>query len=217
MDFEPYNPLSERNLGASVAEALLERSATKITELPAFNGAGIYAIYYIGDFPAYEGIASRNREGKFEWPIYVGKAIPSGARKGGRATGEVGSDLLKRLKEHRSSLNAAINLNVEDFYCRMLVVTDIWIPLGESLLIAKFSPLWNSLIDGFGNHTPGKGRLAGMIPRWDVVHPGRSWAPKCAPRSETAEQILGEVAAYIRSTSIPSKPKIMSVQQPDIS
>lgn len=211
MEFEPYNPLDERNLGASVAEALLERTAIKLDELPAFQGAGIYAIYYVGDFPAYEGIAQRNMEGKFEWPIYIGKAVPSGARKGGRAIGVVGADLWKRLREHRASIEAATNLRVEDFFCRVLVVTDIWIPLGESLLISKFAPVWNSILDGFGNHTPGKGRFQGMRPRWDVVHPGRAWADQCANRSETAQQIMSEVEAYVRSTSIPSKPKIMSL------
>ena len=83
------------------------------------------------------------------------------------------------------------------FY-RFLVVDDIWIPLGESLLIAKFAPIWNKLIDGFGNHDPGKGRYEGARPKWDTLHPGRGWADKCAARIETPKQIAEEIKAYFR-------------------
>ena len=43
-------------------------------------------------------------------------------------------------------------------------------------MIARFGPVWNSIVDGFGNHDPGAGRRAGMVSRWDVLHPGRAWA-----------------------------------------
>jgi hypothetical protein len=95
-------------------------------------------------------------------------------------------------------------LGIKDFHCRFLVVDDIWIPLGESLLIAKFSPVWNSLIDGFGNHDPGKGRYEGMRPRWDVLHPGRTWAGKCQPRKESLAEIQRDVETYLRSAPFPS-------------
>ena len=208
MDFEAYNPLDERNLGASVAEALLERTPIPLASLPSFKGAGIYAIYYTGDFPAYEKIADRNRDGRFEYPIYVGKAVPSGARKGG-GKGQAGSSLFSRLIDHRKSIEAASNLRVDDFSVRVLVVTDIWIPLGESLLITKLAPVWNTIVEGFGNHTPGAGRFLGMRPRWDVVHPGRHWAARCADRLETADQIVEEVRAYTLTAAVPAKPKLM--------
>lgn len=44
----PYNPLDKKNLGASVAEALLERTVHPLGKLEVFVGAGIYAIYYTG-------------------------------------------------------------------------------------------------------------------------------------------------------------------------
>jgi hypothetical protein len=103
--------------------------------------------------------------------------------------------------QHTKSIEEASNLDIADFHCRYLIVDDIWIPLGESLLIAKFNPLWNKLIDGFGNHDPGKGRHAGLRPRWDVLHPGRSWAKWCQPRDETAEQIIREARDYLRNNS----------------
>ena len=78
----PYNPLDKENLSASVAEALLGRKPRPLGGLERFAGAGIYAIYYTGDFPQYETIANRNRDDRFEAPIYVGKAISEGGRKG---------------------------------------------------------------------------------------------------------------------------------------
>src|SRR5690606_25169345 len=146
-------------------------------------------------------------------PIYVGKAVPKGARKGEIVTGTTKSKVLfNRLKEHRESLrlveaHPTASLKLEDFYCRYLVVEDIWIPLGESLLIAKFAPLWNSMLDGFGNHDPGSGRYKGLRPRWDVLHPGRAWAEKCAERSETAESIQTELQAHLRLSNLPSLPE----------
>ncbi|KIH82671.1 Eco29kI family restriction endonuclease [Pseudomonas batumici] len=194
----PFNPLDKKNLGASVAEALLSKEAHPLSDLPVFEGAGIYAIYYTGDFSAYQPISRLNSDGKFLLPIYVGKAVPAGARMGANQELAAGKVLHKRLKEHAESIKAAENLNIEDFHCRFLVVDDIWIPLGESLIIARFTPVWNSLIDGFGNHNPGKGRHAGMRPRWDVLHPGRAWALSLAERPETAAQIAQDAETYLR-------------------
>lgn len=53
----PFNPLDKKNLGASVAEAMLEQKARPLGELKPFFGVGIYAIYYTGDFPEYAPLA----------------------------------------------------------------------------------------------------------------------------------------------------------------
>lgn len=195
----PFNPLDKRHLGESVGRAMLERPAVPLRDLGAFDGAGIYAIYYTGAFPGYEPIAGYNRDGKFRAPIYLGKAVPKGARKGADLDMPHGRVLYDRLKQHARSIKEAVNLDIADFHCRYLIVDDIWIPLGEALLIAEFDPLWNKLIDGFGNHDPGKGRHAGLRPRWDVLHPGRPWADRCRPREETVEQILREARDYLRN------------------
>jgi len=172
----PFNPLEKRNLAASVAQALLGSSAYEMDQLQTFAGAGIYAIYYCGSFKPYHAIANQNRDKTNPLlPIYVGKAVPAGARKGTVVSSSSNSKaLFNRLTEHVESIQAANStLKLEDFVCRYLVVDDIWIPLGESLIFAKFSPVWNTIIDGFGNHDPGKGRYQGLRPRWDFVHPGR--------------------------------------------
>ena len=195
--FEPFNPLDKRNLGESVAEALL---LTKPVALPPkpFIGAGVYAIYYLGSFPAYAVISERNSNGQFRSPIYIGKAVPAGARKGGLGIEvEHGQALSKRLTEHAVSLQAADNLDVADFYCRFLVVEDIWIPLAESMLIERFVPVWNRVLDGFGNHDPGSGRHSGKMPQWDCVHPGRSWAKKLQPCAVTADELEKRVIEFL--------------------
>jgi hypothetical protein len=98
-----------------------------------------------------------------------------------------------RLKDHRKSIETVNNLNIDHFYYRFLVVDDIWIPLGESLLIERTRPLWNIVLDGFGNHDPGSGRYNQQRPAWDVIHPGRPWAKKLLegkPEEEINRQIL---------------------------
>jgi len=197
----PYNPLEKANLGKSVADALLQQDARSLESLEAFDGAGIYALYYQGHLAPYRKLAHINRTQGVTVPIYVGKAIPAGGRKGVTApdaalSAKPGKSLFKRLLEHAESIRAT-DLKIEDFSCRYLVVDDIWIPLGESLLITRFSPLWNLLLDGFGNHDPGSGRYNGLVPKWDVLHPGRAWASKCRPRAETAKQIAAEVEAWL--------------------
>lgn len=199
----PFNPLAKRHLGESVGQAMLRQSVVPLGSLKAFDGAGVYAIYYTGGFQGYEAIAERNSNQRFGAPIYVGKAVPKGARKGGDLEAAPGKVLYNRLKQHAKSIEEAANLDIADFHCRYLIVDDIWIPLGESLLIAKFDPLWNKLIDGFGNHDPGKGRHAGLRPRWDVLHPGRLWAERCQARDETAEQIISEARNYLRNNPPP--------------
>ena len=199
----PFNPLDKRHLGESVGQAMLRQPVTALGNLETFNGAGIYAIYYTGSFSGYEPISECNRNKQFNAPIYVGKAVPKGTRKGGDLQVPPGKVLYERLKQHAKSIEEASNLDIADFYCRYLTVDDIWIPLGESLLIAKFDPLWNKLIDGFGNHDPGKGRHAGLRPRWDVLHPGRPWAKLCQPRDESAEQIIREARDYLRNNPPP--------------
>lgn len=194
---KPFNPLDKTNLGRSVAEALLDQVEIPIDEIKRFYGAGIYAIYYSGTLDYYEPIAMHVSSDKMRIPIYVGKAVPPGARKGtyGLET-PPGPALFRRIREHAQSIEDAKNLKASDFQCKFLVVEDIWIPLGESLLIARFSPIWNHLIDGFGNHAPGGGRYKQRKSRWDTLHPGRVWAEKLQPREETNEQIILELKAY---------------------
>jgi Eco29kI restriction endonuclease len=186
---DAFNPLDKVNLGKSVVEAMLASPAVPLSNITSFVGAGIYAIYYQGGFEPYHAIAASGVSDQ-KTPIYVGKAVPSGSRKGASlTTSSSGNWLFRRISEHRESIEAAKNLSTSDFSARFLAVDDIWIPLGEALLISMYNPLWNQLIDGFGNHDPGAGRYNGLRPLWDVLHPGRTWAEKCKARPETQEEI----------------------------
>ncbi len=197
----PFNPLDKRNLGQSVAEALLNQPVHPLPPAP-FEGAGVYAIYYTGNFPHYKPIAVRNKGERFELPIYVGKAVPQGARKGGLGLdAPAGTVLFRRLLEHAKSVDEAENLKSTDFWCRYLITDDIWIPLGESLLIERFKPIWNQLIDGFGNHDPGSGRYNQQRSPWDVLHPGRAWAMKCRDNNKSCESLLAAIVAFMEKVS----------------
>lgn len=198
MGNEIYNPLDKRRLGESVAKALLARPVSVLPPSEPFVGAGIYALYYTGAFPSYRKIVEKNAGDKWAGPIYVGKAVPAGARKGGYGLGESpGEVLYRRLREHSESIDQAENLSLSDFKCRHLIVDDIWIPLGESLLISMFSPLWNQILDGFGNHDPGAGRYNQQQSSWDVIHPGRPWARRLKPYSRSTEEILKTIAKFL--------------------
>jgi len=196
---KPYNPLEKENLGKSVADSLVCKAPVPLGAVERFHGAGVYAIYYTGNFDAYAELGNWNRgEDGVNIPIYVGKAVPTGGRKG-NVDPEVsakGTALFSRLEEHRKSIEQTSNLDIRDFSCRYLVVDDIWIPLGESLLIQRHRPIWNSVIDGFGNHDPGAGRRKGARPSWDTLHPGRTWADRCAPSKLNESQIRARISEF---------------------
>ncbi len=68
---EVFNPLDKTNLAESVRDHLLKRAIVKLPP-ERFPGAGIYAIYYTGDFPAYQKIAKHQPSDERARPIYVG-------------------------------------------------------------------------------------------------------------------------------------------------
>ncbi|MBM3114250.1 Eco29kI family restriction endonuclease [Jeongeupia naejangsanensis] len=212
MSQEPYNPLAKSNLGESVAEALLRVPVRPLNDIKHLVGAGVYAIYYTGEFAAYVPIASRNRDALFLLPIYVGKAVPKGARKGGLGfDASKGYALRNRLKQHASSISEAHNLDLIDFHYRALTVDDVWIPLGENVVIEKYQPLWNRVIDGFGNKTPGRRRATQMRSSWDVLHPGRKFvdALDLAANPFSTEEIVKKVADFFEG-NLPDAEKISS-------
>jgi hypothetical protein len=194
----PYNPLAKENLGESVANALLRTEVAQLNDVADVVGAGIYAIYYIGPFSLYGPIVTRNAGQRFLQPIYVGKAVPEGARKGGLGfDAGSGTSLRARLRDHATSIRQT-DLQLSDFYYRALTVDDIWIPLGENVLIERFQPLWNRVIDGFGNKTPGKRRATQQRSSWDALHPGRKFVQELslAPHPLSVEQIAAKVTDF---------------------
>lgn len=200
----PYNPLDKMNLGRSVAEALLDVPVAPLSKTQRLVGAGVYAIYYTGRFSPYAPIAAKNRHRQFAQPIYVGKAIPKGGRKGGISKDAAsGTALRDRLGQHASSINEVNNLQLRDFYFRAIVVDDIWIPLGENMLIEQFRPVWNLVVDGFGNKDPGRRRSTQYRSAWDVIHPGRSFAAKLADGELSARRVVERLSAFYSRQEVP--------------
>jgi Eco29kI restriction endonuclease len=192
---EPYDPLHKTNLGKSVENALLASPRTPLDAVPPFFGAGIYALYFIGDGPLYGPLAGS------ETPIYVGKAIPSGGRKGAKSPSTaVGHPLWDRIDEHRQSIKAARDLDIADFEARYLVADELFISMAEHLMIEGFAPVWNLRVDGFGNHDPGAGRRQQARSPWDELHPGRGFAALLTnPSKMPAEKARAVIVDHFRA------------------
>lgn len=193
-----YNPLDRKNLGESIANALLRVKARPLTDIEELVGAGVYALYYTGKFRAYLEVSERNSKGRFEMPIYVGKADPGGVRKGGALDAGTGAALRGRLRNHARSIEET-NLKVKDFHYRALVVDEVWNRVGESSMIDLFKPVWNVVIDGFGNNAQGKGRKDQVRSLWDTLHPGREAARRMAANPLSGADVRVRVAKFLRS------------------
>ena len=80
------------------------------------------------------------------------------------------------------------------------IESDLVVP-AEAELIRRYGPLWNSVIDGFGNHDPGSGRYNQAKSEWDVLHPGRPWADRLMGKSPHLEEIVEKVQQLLRGIS----------------
>jgi hypothetical protein len=211
----PYNPLDKINLARSIEVELLARPADSLGAINHVAGAGVYAIYYTGGFSCYAPVAKVNARGAFQQPIYVGKAIPKGGRKGGLgADAAAGKALAERLKQHAASVREAENIDIDDFFVRHLVVDDIWIPLGENMLMETFKPVWNRVIDGFGNKDPGRRRATQYKSPWDILHPGRRFSEKLADGALTPDFLIKRIEDYFAGRPLAKLPKVY-VEQSD--
>ena len=179
-ELTPYDPLDYSSLTVNLVRELMCQAVSALPLGGSFGGPGVYALFYDGDDELYAPLRSSDAT----LPIYVGKAVPKGARKGGTALDESAPVLHGRIREHVRSLEAANNLRLDDFSCRYLVVVPLWITMAERFLIEHYRPCWNVCIEGFGVHDPGMGRRAGRRSLWDTLHPGRPWSEKLQPRSE---------------------------------
>ncbi|MGB1235415.1 MAG: Eco29kI family restriction endonuclease [Planktomarina sp.] len=193
----PFNPLDKVSLAEAIQRKLMDMAPVSFDALKPFEGVGLYAIYYDGDFECYRRAAKANAHSRWQVPFYVGKAVPKGSRKGALLdAGQTSNELSSRLQKHAATITAAENLNLRDFHVRYLCVDPIWIPLGESLMISEFGPIWNKLLDGFGNNDPGSGRYNQLRSRWDTLHPGRTWAEKCKVRPDQPKDLVRDVEEF---------------------
>jgi hypothetical protein len=168
-----YDPLTYENLMLGVVLHFEGQDQHRLAGVRGqdIDGPGIYALFYTGPFAPYRPISGGNT------PIYVGKAVPPGSRKGVPPDPNVPA-LRRRLAEHGRSIVPTDNLNLGDFAFRALAIEPVWITVAERFLIDHYRPLWNVCVDGFGDHDPGSGRYRGERSWWDTLHPGRNWASR---------------------------------------
>lgn len=139
-------------------------------------GTGIYLLYYVGPHALYNGLSE-------DCPMYIGKAIGDGGSR---------TQLELRLRDHQKSLRQADDLRPTDFRYKVLRINEEWVAGCETVLIKHWLPLWNTVVTGFGNHAPGKGRRLQRKSLWDTLHTGRNWANMLDPElpySRVAEQV----------------------------
>lgn len=191
-DFEEpphFDPLSTEQLTRIICRQFEEQPSYSLaTDLPEFDGAGLYAVYYEGAtldlYARLSGLAI---------PLYVGQA-----RSHNSATGVGRRDprpLWSRVAEHRRSISEA-RLSVSEFGVRLLKMPDVHIDMGEDGLRRGYQPVWNSILTGFGSHEQGPRTRRSSRSKWDTVHAGRSRTFGESSHKDT--ELIENVRAKIR-------------------
>lgn len=188
-----------------VKDAVRFFNGTPVHKLPPperFTGTGVYALYYTGANNYYTRYEELNRL-SYDFPIYVGKAVPGGWRQSrvSDSSARQSTELYRRLNEHSRSISAANSLHLSEFSCRFVIFeregSDM-IGSIEAALIKLNQPLWNSCVDGFGNHDPGKGRYEQARSDWDVIHTGRTWADRLNGTPRQVSEITQSIANHLK-------------------
>ncbi len=191
-----------------VKDAIRFFNGTPVVPLPppdSFSGTGVYALYYTGSDHLYKEYGAVNRL-SYRAAIYVGKAVPKGWRRARSSDNPLrqSQELCHRLKEHSRSIEASPDLSASDFMCRFVIFEDTgsdMIGTIEAALIKLHRPLWNTTVDGFGNHDPGRGRYEQAKSDWDVIHPGRPWVRKCKGAARSRSAILADIKTHFKGLS----------------
>jgi hypothetical protein len=191
-----------------VKDAVRFFNGTPVHSLPppeSFVGTGVYALYYTGQKGVYSHYGKLNRLA-YGHPIYVGKAVPKGWRQARVADSSENQskELVTRLRQHSRSIETVSGVELSDFMCRFVIFEDAgsdMIGTIEAALIKLHKPLWNTALDGFGNHDPGKGRYNQAKSDWDVVHEGRVWAPRCKGIAKDKTVVLKKIEQHFKLLS----------------
>lgn len=190
-----FDPTEPRLVGHFVALALIAQDRRPLADFGKSYGAGVYAIYYIGNAKIYQAISGT------ETPIYVGKADPPANAK---TVLEQGTKLTDRLNEHRKNIDKVSGIDIADFECRALAVQSGYQTSAEIHLIRLFTPIWNNetkVLYGIGKHGDAATTRANNKSPWDTIHPGRAWAA-ANNEAKSVGQIESEVAAHFHEAKI---------------
>ena len=192
-----------------VKDAIRFFNGTPVHGLPLsdrFLGTGVYALYYTGANPLYLRLSELNRL-SYAIPIYVGKAVPRGWRQGRVSDSQLSqsNELHSRLREHTRNIEICDGLETSSFACRFVIFEETgsdMISTVEAALIKLFKPLWNTAVDGFGNHTPGAGRFEQAKSDWDVIHNGRAFAALCKGQPKEDTVIYRNIENHFKKLSL---------------
>jgi hypothetical protein len=187
-----------------VKDAVRFFNGTPVHPLPPpedFLGTGVYAIYYVGNHELYARYGELNRL-SYGYPIYVGKAVPAGWRQSRLSDNSASRsrELCRRMKEHSKNIATVTGLDEQDFFCRFVIFEEAgsdMISTVEAALIKLARPLWNTVVDGFGNHDPGSGRRKQAMSNWDVIHPGRPWAITCTGKAPLSQTVISKIKHHL--------------------
>ena len=198
---------------AIIKDTIRFSNGTPVHSIPIprrFSGTGVYALYCIAQSGIYSKFHKVNRTA-FTMPIYIGKAVPKGWRQARQLSAKNAKsyELYNRIYEHSHSINIAEGLERSDFFCRFMILegreSDL-IGTVEAALIRKYQPIWNTLIDGFGNHDPGKGRYQQAKSDWDVCHPRRAWAERCQGIPANREDLFQSIENFLNNLDDEEQP-----------
>lgn len=188
-----FDPADPTTAGRVVALTMVAQARHPLSAIPAFYGAGVYALYYKGDYEHYRPLSGTDH------PIYVGKADPvNPSAKDAVAQGVKLSD---RLRDHAKSIRkATTTLNIEDFDCRFLIVQSGFQKSAEDYLINKFKPIWNSetkICFGLGKHGDSSDTRGNKRSPWDTLHPGRAWADASSENQKLPSLIAEQIRTHL--------------------
>jgi hypothetical protein len=189
-----FDPTDPNTAGRVVALTLVAQNRHPLAAIPEFYGAGVYAIYYKGNFESYLPLSGKDH------PIYVGKADPD--NQAAKDAMSQGTKLSARLNEHAKSIRKAeTTLSINDFECRFLIVQTGFQKSAEDYLINFFKPIWNSeqkICFGLGKHGDSSETRGNKRSPWDTLHPGRSWAATSEENQKPHAVILEQIAEHLR-------------------
>ena len=192
-----------------ISEAIDFLQQTPAQRMPPpeqFEGPGVYKIYCVAKSGIYSRFYDFNKT-SLQVPIYIGKAVPKGWRQGRQPSSadRKNNELYQRLREHTNSISQGEGLKVEDYFCRFMILEGAessLIATLEAALIREYQPLWNTVIDGFGNHDPGKGRYQQSKSDWDVCHPGRAWAERCQGIPKNRQELYDAIDNFFDNLNL---------------
>jgi hypothetical protein len=167
--FQPayFDPLSTERLIETICEMFERQPLTSMaSEIPRFDGAGLYAIYYRGTSVAvYAPLADT------EIPIYAGQGASHNSATGNATPSP--RPVYLRLNAHRRSIDQG-GLETDEFWFRVLLMPHVHANLGEDGLRRLYRPVWNSVLTGFGSHEQGESTRRSKRSKWDTFHAGRA-------------------------------------------